>query len=67
MKVRNKSKIVSFTEAQKKEWGITRELTALERAAIEAKEIAAEPDYSGDFESRVFGTAENPRSPFLQD
>ena len=67
MKARNKSKIVSFTEAQKKECGITRELTASECAAIEAEEIAAEPDYWGDFETRVFGTDENPRSPFSQD
>ena len=59
--------MISFTEAQKKEWGITRELTASEWAAIEAEEIAAEPDYSGDFEARVFGTADNPRSPFSRD
>lgn len=46
MKVRNNKKEIIFTEAQKKEWGITRELTESEWAAIEAEEIAAEPDYS---------------------
>ena len=68
MKVRNNSKkVIIFTDEQKKEWGITRELTESEWAAIEAEEVAAEPDYSGAFETWVFGTAANPRSPFTRD